>query len=407
MKILLTTDVYAPTVNGVVTSLCTLRAELERCGHTVRVLTLSGTLHTERGEDGGVLALGSLDAGRVYPGARLRRPAVGAAVDELIRWRPDVVHSQSELSTFPLAVRIARACAAPLIHTYHTVYEDYTHYFSPSRRWGRWLVRTLTRRVAAKVDLLIAPTAKVEALLRGYGVAAPIAVLPTGIDLQRYAPAAPGAVPEPALRAALGIPAENRVLLSVGRLAREKEVDALLACRAALGAAAPVTLLVVGDGPDRPRLEAQAAALGLAAPAVVFAGMARPARVPACYRLGDVYLSWSASETQGLTTLEALAAGLPLVCRADACLAGVLQSGENGWQVQSPAELAARVQALLQNDALRGDMGAASRARAQAYSARAFGQAAAGLYRAEILKKHGDTRPRLATGEGKPAWNRA
>ena len=350
-----------------------------------------------------MLALGSLDAGRVYPGARLRRPAVGAAVDELIRWHPDVVHSQSELSTFPLAVRIARACGVPLVHTYHTVYEDYTHYFSPSRRWGRWLVRTLTRRVAAKVDLLIAPTAKVEALLRGYGVAAPIAVLPTGIDLQRYT----AARPEPALRAALGIPAENRVLLSVGRLAREKEMDTLLACRAALGAAAPLTLLLVGDGPDRPRLEAQAAALGLVALAVVFAGMARPARVPAYYRLGDVFLSWSASETQGLTTLEALAAGLPLVCRADACLTGVLQNGANGWQVQTLGELTARVQALLQNDALRGAMGAASRARAQAYSAGAFGQAAAELYRAEILKKHGGTCPRPAAEKGGPAWNRA
>ena len=400
MKILLTTDVFTPTVNGVVTSVCTLRRELERQGHTVRVLTLSGTLHTEA--CGGVLALGSLDAGRIYPGARLRRPAVGDAVRELAGWRPDVVHSQSEFSTFPLAVHIARACGAPLLHTYHTVYEDYTHYFSPSRRWGRWLVRTLTRRVAAKVDLLIAPTAKVEALLHGYGVAAPVAVLPTGIDVDKYT----AAKAEPALRAALGIPAENRILLSVGRLAKEKELDALLTCRAALGAAAPVTLLLVGDGPDRPRLEAQAAALGLAAPAVVFAGMARPARVPAYYRLGDVFLSFSASETQGLTTLEALAAGLPLLCRADPCLDGVLLDGANGWQVRSAAEMADRVRALLADEPLRQTMGAHSAALAQDFSAEAFGRAAAALYRAEILKKHGD-RPVPAAGEETLQWKKA
>lgn len=385
MKILLTTDVFTPTVNGVVTSVCTLRQELARQGHDVRVLTLSGTVHTTRTD--GVLALGSLDAGRIYPGARLRRPAVGRAVDELIAWRPDVVHSQSEFSTLALARQIARACQAPLLHTYHTVYEDYTHYFSPSRRWGRWLVRTLTRRVGAQVDLLIAPTAKVRDLLQGYGVAAPVAVLPTGIDLSAYA-AAPNDSTGPALRAALGIPAENRILLSIGRLAREKELDALLACRAALGAAAPVTLLLVGDGPDRPRLEAKAASLGLAAPAVVFAGMARPARVPAYYRLGDVFLSFSASETQGLTTLEALASGLPLVCRADPCLQGVLQDGRNGWQVQTAEEMADRVQTLLGSEALRKEMGAHSRALAQSCSAEAFGRAAAALYRTEILKKH-------------------
>lgn len=402
MKILLTTDVFTPTVNGVVTSLCTLRRELERQGHTVRVLTLSGTLHTTRSD--GVLALGSLDAGRIYPGARLRRPAVGHAVAELIAWGPDVVHSQSEFSTLALAARIARVCHAPLLHTYHTVYEDYTHYFSPSRRWGRWLVRALTRRVGAQVDLLIAPTAKVRDLLQGYGVAAPVAVLPTGIDLPAYA-AAKNDKTAPALRAALGIPAENRVLLSVGRLAKEKELDALLECRAALGAAAPVTLLLVGDGPDRPRLEAKASALGLAAPAVVFAGMARPARVPAYYRLGDVFLSFSASETQGLTTLEALASGLPLVCRADPCLQGVLQDGRNGWQVRAAQEMTGCVQALLGNETLRKEMGAHSRALAQAYSAEQFGRAAAALYRAEILKKHGSTLP-AAKGRGLQ-WHRA
>ena len=407
MKILLTSDVYAPTVNGVVTSLCTLRRELERQGHTVRILTLSGTLHTVRGD--GVLALGSVDAGRVYPGARLRRPAVGDAVRELIAWRPDVVHSQSEFSTLALARRIARACSAPLAHTYHTVYEDYTHYFSPSRRWGRWLVRALTRRVAVQVDLLIAPTEKVRALLQGYGAAAPVAVLPTGIDLAAYGAAAAGTAP--ALRAALGIPDENRVLLSVGRLAREKELDMLLRCRAALGAAAPITLLLVGDGPDRPRLEQTAAALGLAAPAVVFAGMARPARVPAYYQLGDVFLSWSASETQGLTTLEALASGLPLVCRADACLNGVLADGDNGWQARTAGEMEDRVRALLQDDELRRAMGARSRARAQAFSAEQFGRGAEALYRDLILKnheqRHGDRRRDPAAGEGLLQWNRA
>lgn len=403
MKILLTTDVFTPTVNGVVTSVCTLRRELEHQGHNVRVLTLSGTVHTTRTD--GVLALGSLDAGRIYPGARLRRPAVGRAVDELIVWGPDAVHSQSEFSTLALARQIARACDAPLLHTYHTVYEDYTHYFSPSRRWGRWLVRALTRRVGAQVDLLIAPTAKVRDLLQGYGVAAPVAVLPTGIDLSAYA-ADPNGSTGPALRAALGIPAGNRILLSVGRLAREKELDALLECRAALGAA-PVTLLLVGDGPDRPRLEAKAAALGLAAPAVVFAGMARPARVPAYYRLGDVFLSFSASETQGLTTLEALAAGLPLVCRADPCLQGVLQNGHNGWQVQTAAEMTARVQALLQSETLRKEMGARSRALAQVYSAEQFGRAAAALYRAEILKKHGEQQPSPAAERSELQWHRA
>ena len=218
MKILITSDWYAPAVNGVVTSILTLRRELTRRGHEVRVLTLSGGSRGWQAD--GVYAVGSLDAGHIYPGARLRVPALSSPLNQLIAWCPDVVHSQCEFSTFGLARRIAKACGAPLVHTYHTVYEDYTHYFSPSRRWGRLLVKGFTRAVLARTDAVIAPSAKVQRLLAGYGVRRPVRVIPTGIDLDRFA-----AKPSPALlaarREALGIPAGNAVLVYVGRLARE------------------------------------------------------------------------------------------------------------------------------------------------------------------------------------------
>ena len=162
MKILLTTDCYAPTVNGVVTSVLSLRRELTALGHEVRVLTLAGTAQTT--VEGGVTALGSLDMGRVYPGARLRSAAASSEIAALVAWGPDIVHSQCEFSTFFLAKKIARACGAPLLHTYHTVYEDYTHYFSPSRRWGKQLARGLTRMVLAGTDAVIAPTDKIASM---------------------------------------------------------------------------------------------------------------------------------------------------------------------------------------------------------------------------------------------------
>ena len=105
MKILITSDWYSPAVNGVVTSVKNLRRELERRGHKVRVLTLSQT--TRSWEKDGVTYLGSLAAGLVYPGARLRTALAGKWVRELVAWRPDVVHSQCEFSTFFLARRIA------------------------------------------------------------------------------------------------------------------------------------------------------------------------------------------------------------------------------------------------------------------------------------------------------------
>ena len=323
MNILITSDWYLPAVNGVVTSVKNLRRELEARGHEVRVLTLSQSRRSW--EKDGVTYLGSIAAGLVYPGARLRTALAGKRVRQLIDWRPDVVHSQCEFSTFFLARRIAEELDIPLVHTYHTVYEDYTHYFSPSVRFGKQAVAVFSRWVAARTDCLIAPTGKVRILLQKYGVRCPVFVVPSGIDL---APFSREADPwrSAVLRASLDIPADRTILAFVGRLAEEKRVDELLRFRANLGPGG-VTLLLVGDGPDRKRLEGVAKGLGLAAPDVVFAGMVPAEQVADWYQLGDLFVSASTSETQGLTYFEALAAGLPVLCRRDPCVEDVVENG--------------------------------------------------------------------------------
>lgn len=376
MKILLTTDTWTPTVNGVVTSTVNLRAALEARGHQVRVLTLAGGPRTQ--VEKGVTFLGSLDAGVIYPGARLRAPALDDALQALIAWGPDVVHSQCEFSTFAPARRIARACGVPLIHTYHTVYEDYTHYFSPSRRMGKRLAALFTRGVCARADAVIAPTPKIRRLLRGYGVQCPVRVIPTGLDLDRFC-----AAPDPGLRRALGLPENAPVLLFLGRLAREKNVAELLD---ALPGVPGAVLLVVGDGPERPALEARAEALGVG-DRVVFAGMVPPAQVPRYYALADAFVSASTSEAQGLTYLEALAAGLPLLCRADPCVEALIRPGESGWVYHTPAQLAA-LAAALPTGAAAQPLRQAARHAARPYTRAAFGAAVEALYAAARPTPH-------------------
>ena len=349
MKILLTTDTWVPTINGVVTSTATLRAALTAQGHEVRVLTLSGDCHTYTKD--GVTSLGSLDAGLVYPGARLRAPALNRAIRDLIDWRPDIVHSQCEFSTFAPARRIAHAAGAPLIHTYHTVYEDYTHYFSPSR------------------------------LLAGYGVHCPVRIIPTGLDLQRFA------VPrDDALRSRLGLPpkeANKTVLLSLGRLAKEKNTTELVDSMQNLPNA---VLLIVGDGPEHAALEQQAQSLGVA-DRVIFVGAVPPVEVPRYYALGDVFVSASTSEAQGLTYIEAMAAGLPLLCHADPCLDALVREGETGWAYHTPAELAARAAALPKGPQLAAMQQNARRA-VQPYTKEQFGLSVVRLYAAALGRKY-------------------
>ena len=380
MKILITSDWYIPAVNGVVTSVKNLRRELEARGHEVRVLTLSQNRHSCARD--GVTYLGSVAAGLIYPGARLRTALAGRWVREIVEWGPDVVHSQCEFSTFFLARRIAEELDIPLVHTYHTVYEDYTHYFSPSVHFGKKAAAVFTRWAASHTDCLIAPTAKVRLLLQGYGVSKPVFVVPSGIDLGHFQ-AEPDVLRRNVLKASLNIPQDRTVLVFVGRLAEEKRVEELLRFRAGMGPG-KVTLLLVGDGPDRNRLESVAADLGLGVPDVVFAGMVPAEQVADWYQLGDLFVSASTSETQGLTYAEALAAGVPVLCRADPCLLGVVRDGENGWQYHSETEFRQRLADFLTRPEGWEALSRGARETGEEYSAQRFARRVEAIYLEQI-----------------------
>lgn len=338
MKILLTSDWYIPAVNGVVTSVLNLKRGLEARGHEVRILTLSGTRHSF--EKDGVIYVGSVKADAVYPGARLRVSSGKNWMDRMMEWQPDIVHSNCEFSTFPLAQRISRELRIPLVHTYHTVYENYTHYFSPSKVWGRKLVTVFSRRVAAKTDALIAPTEKVKTLLQGYGISAPIYVLPTGIDQKKFISAGK-ASERLLLRKQLGILPEQVVLVSVGRMAKEKNGGELLRMMEHFRGK-NIRLLLVGDGPCRQKLQKQTEELGIGEQ-VIFTGMVPPEQVSRYYQAGNLFVSASTSETQGLTYIEALSSGLPLLCRRDDSLQGVILEDINGWQYDSETDFIQKV----------------------------------------------------------------
>lgn len=373
MKILITTDWYAPVINGVVTSVLLLQRELGKLGHEVRVVTLSNTMHSYK--DGGVYYMGSVSANKIYPGARLRVNRTRSLVRELMEWRPDVIHSQCEFSSFRVAYALSNRLGVPIVHTYHTVYEDYTHYFSPSVRVGRAVVSVFSRWICGHTACVVAPSRKVERLLRDYNVRCRIEVIPSGVDLSVYR-----REPDPARMAALrrrwAIPEDHAVLLYLGRMAKEKNLEQLLDQIAAAGRR-DVTLLLVGDGPDREEVLDYARSRGLD---VIFTGMVPHAEVADYYRLGDLFVTASTSETQGLTYFEALAAGVPVLCRKDPCVDGVVEDGINGWQYEDSGAFGAHLSAFCGDAALRRRMSAAARESSEKFSAEAFGAAAARLY---------------------------
>ncbi len=286
MKILITSDWYAPVVNGVVTSVRNLEEELRKRGHEVRILTLSGN-HTSHRE-GDVYYVRSLGAGKIYPNARLSLSIRDTYLEELIAWKPDIVHSQCEFTTWLFAHHIARRTGAALIHTYHTIYEDYTHYFSPNKALGEKAVAVFSRKVLKHVDAVIAPTRKVKQLLEKYRVEPGIFTVPTGIELERFCQKGEKGSRGPERRAY----PDSRRLVTVGRLAREKNIEEILGFLAEDRGQA-YEYLIVGDGPYRPELMKTVRQLGLER-RVKFTGMIPPDQVPEYYRKGDVFVCASA-----------------------------------------------------------------------------------------------------------------
>lgn len=377
MKVLITTDLYTTDTNGVVTSVNNLCEELTARGHEVRVLTLADGMHSYR--IGSVFYIRSVPIGAIYPDVRMATAYRHRLIKQLIDWKPDVIHSQCEFFSFQFAHDIAKETGAPIVHTYHTLYEQYATYVLPIKGVGEKAVGTLSRLRLKEVKQIIAPTRKVEDTLRSYGITVPISVIPSGICLEKHK----GRMTEQersAKRQALGIQDTDRVLLNLGRLGTEKNLDELVGYFAeVLKEEKDLKFLIVGDGPAREQLQKQAASLGIENH-VIFTGMVPPSRVQEYYQLGDVFVSASTSETQGLTYIEAAANGLPLLCRQDPCLRDVMVWGENGYDYTTPDTFHRGLDAILGDPEWRKQAGARSEQIAAGFGKDAFGAAVEKVY---------------------------
>ncbi len=376
MKILITTDCYIPVVNGVVTSVVNLTKGLTELGHEVRILTLSGSLYSYK--KGRAVYIGSIGVGKIYPDARMRMALAHRYIYELIRWHPDIIHSQCEFSTFFMARKIAKACRTPIIHTYHTVYEDYTHYFSPNVYFGKAVAALFSRKVLGKTEAVIVPSEKIRTMLLTYGIRKPITTIPSGLDLNPFMKTFAKAELK-MLRSQHGIKPDQKVLLYIGRLAEEKNIEELFQLLSRWQRR-DFVLLLVGDGPHRRKLEKTAQTMSIA-DRVIFTGMVPPTEIVKYYRLGDVFVSASQSETQGLTYIEAMVSGLPVVAKADPCLKDIVSDNDNGFQYHSFCEFKERIEQLLSDDTLRLKLGenAAVSVR-ERFSVGRFSQDVADLY---------------------------
>lgn len=376
MKILLTTDTYFPMINGVVISTNNLYKELKNKGHEVKIMTLSHTDDERIEED--VYYLKSIKV-NIYPDARIKAPFHNKLVNEIINWQPDIVHSQTEFSTMMVAKHIVNKLNIPQIHTYHTMYEDYLNYLFGGRILKRSTAAKLTKMLLNTVNGVIAPTDKTKQALVNYEVNREIHIIPTGINLNRFQRKITSEERNQ-LILKLGLREEDKIMVYVGRIAEEKNIAEIINLFPdVMDKVENVKLLIVGGGPQLELLKQQVNERGLDKH-VIFAGMVEPDEVYKYYKIGDVFVTASTSETQGLTYLEALSSGCPIVCKYDHCVEGVIIQGENGFSYRDNWEFSEYASKILLSEALRDKMSIEAEGKAEEYSSATFANSIFDVY---------------------------
>lgn len=355
LRILIGAETYPPDVNGAARFAERLAGGLAGRGHEVHVVTPSPSGPPSREVRDGVVVHG-VRSHRYFRHEHFQVcmpwEAFPATATLLAEIEPDVVHTQAHMVVGRGVVRAAHKAGRPLVATNHLMPENLAAY-SPFPRWLQPAYHSLAwkdlGRVFRRADVVTAPTPRaVELLVARAGLtdAFPVSC---GIDAQRYqaVPTDPGPVP---------------TVLFVGRLDAEKRVDELIRAFAALPADLPAQLEIVGDGSRRADWSALATSLGRG-DRIRFRGFVSEDDLLAAYARAAVFCMPGIAELQSIATLEAMAAGTPVVAADAMALPHLVRPGRNGWLYRpgDVAELGSRLEALLRDPVLRRRMGAASR----------------------------------------------
>jgi 1,2-diacylglycerol 3-alpha-glucosyltransferase len=381
MRIAIFADCYKPQINGVVTSVVMLSTALRRLGH--KVLIIAPNDPDDKTREYGVLHVPSI----TFPLAHNFRTGTFYAhklLRGLKRLRVDIIHCHTEFSVGVFAKIAAFILNIPLVHTYHTLYEHYTHYVSKKyfKRQSLDLAVLVSKLYANTCDGLIVPTDKVRKTLESYGIKRHMHVVPTGLEIEDFFREKHTETERLNLRRQYNIAPDDFLCVYVGRISYEKSIDMLI--RVFMQSTNPrMKLLVVGEGPETEVLKKMAAS----DERIIFTGAIPYADVPLYYQAGDVFLNASISETQGLTFIEAMAAGCLLLVRADDSLKDIIVGENAGIVYNTESDLAINLQQLSASRLDHNDMRANAVQAAKRYSVSAYGESAANIYKDTLAKR--------------------
>ena len=389
MRIGIFTDTYEPYVSGVTTSIKMLKETLENMHHTVYIVTVNLAKHKFiYDEKNKIIYIPGIKTG-IYE-TRLTNIYNNKAMKIIKSWNLDVIHSQTEFGIGMFSRIVSTKLNIPIVHTYHTLYEDYVHYVTHGHfnNLGKKLAIKLTKYFCEKkCDELIVPTPKIKELFeQKYQIKKLIHVIPTGIDTNKFNlnPKIKSEVTK--LKQKYNLQS-SFVIGTVGRIAKEKSLDKeLQALTKLLKKDEAIKLLIVGDGPELNNLQKLTQELNIE-DHVIFTGKVKYDLIPTYYHLFDVMSSFSVTETQGLTIIEGLASSLPIVCINDESFKTMVTHNYNGYLFNNDDEFISYILKLKNNPDTYQEIALNAKNSIYKYSKEVFASSCLEVYHQAIEKK--------------------
>lgn len=390
MRIGIFVDAYEPHISGVTTSVKVLKESLEKMGHKVFIVTANlenmKFIYDEMKE---IIYIPGIKTG-IYS-TRLTPVYSKKAMKIIKSWNLNVIHSQTEFGIGMFSRIVAKKLNLPVVHTYHTLYEDYVHYLTHGHfdNLAKKLAIKITKYYCdKKCDELIVPTDKIKELfVNKYHITHSINVLPTGIDIN-YFKKNKKMIPEiDKIRKKYGIKDSDFIIGSVGRIAQEKNLNKIIVTGKKLINFNPnIKIMLVGGGPYLGEIEKLIKKYDIEDNVILTDSVVYD-KIPLYYNIFDIVVSFSTSETQGLTIIEGLAAGKPTLCINDICFRQVIENGYNGYIFKNDDEYIDCVLGLVRNKKKYEEMSLNAVNSTYRYSKEVFGAEVLKIYNRAIEDK--------------------
>ena len=348
MNIAIFSDVYLPDINGVAVSVDSLFKLLIKYGHNAYVVTTSSEKEISFKDN--ILRIPGLELKKLY-GYRASFIYNEKAFQILKKLKLDLCHINTEFGISQFGFIVASKLNIPSVYTYHTMYEDYTYYATKGYfdRFSKCAIREFDKSCMNRATEIISPSEKTKIYIRSVGVEKYINVVPTGFNFDRFIPNPENKEKSLEMRRNLGFKDNQKILLCLGRIAKEKSFDIIIEGYADYLKKyndQDTVLLFVGDGPARGELEALTQKLNVSN-RIRFVGKVDNSLVPYYYLMSEIFLNASISETQGLTFMEAMASDLLVLCRFDNNLVGVIYNNKTGFFFQDVTDFKEKLHYVL------------------------------------------------------------